>query len=115
MLYLTTRKKLNDCGIPVISIRRPDHDILLAGLTPEAYTEGQLGVNCMVYDVGGALLCSGYRAYPGIMLPNADELVTYLHDYEKTHTAYELYEEVRNVRAAAIAKLLVTYPKSGSK
>lgn len=113
MLYLTTRKRLNDSDVPVFTIKRPDHDILLAGLTPEAYTEGQLGVNSFVYDVGGALLCSAYRAYPGIMMPEADALVSYLKEYEKTHTPNELYEEVKNVRATAIAKLLVTYPKIG--
>ena len=115
MLYVTTRKKLNDSQYPVISIKKPDHDILLAGLYPEAYTQGTLGVNCYVYQAEGAILCAGYRAFPGIVLPNADELVAYLHEYEKGHTAYELYEEIKTVRSSAIQKLLETYPKSGSK
>lgn len=115
MLYLTTRKKLNNCPIPVFSIKKPDHDILLAGLYPEAYTEGTLGVNCYVYQTEGAILCAGYRAFPGVMLPGADELVSYLIEYEKDHTAFELYEESRRVLKNAIQKLLETYPISGSK
>ena len=115
MLYLTTRKKLNDSEYPVISIKKPDHDILLAGLFPEAYTQGTLGVNCYVYQAEGAILCAGYRAFPGVVLPNADELVAYLKDYEKDHTAYELYEEIKAVRSRTINQLLETYPKKGSK
>lgn len=93
MKYKTTKKAIQEGYFNVKSAGYCDLQYLFWGLSPIAYTSGICGWDFDVYDLGGVVICTGYRGMPG---KRADGISEYNEKARATVENYDMpYEEKR--------------------
>ena len=103
-----TRKYINMIFDDIFSVGYCGCQFLLWDISPFAYNSGVYGWNCDYYNIGGVIICTGYRPHGRSTTGKTAEYEKMAYDiYHNYELSYdERIEKIRGIRNEWISKLL---------